>query len=265
LRNFAKFCEISQNLWNNFAENSRNFAKHFSISRNFVVLLVSRKKFREISSNTYFGKWFRQNFEKFRELFLYFAIFCRVISFAKEILRNFVIYLFREMILPKFREFSRNTFWISQNFIVLIVSRKKSREISSNTYFTKWFAEILLNFAKYLSYFAKYRRKTSFLKRNFASYCEILLHKILRNFAKLIQKFREIFFRETFVASLPVSHQHLSKWVEIEKTLHKYPLHLFNTYTEGLSDYCIRGGLIDWYLFIKEPYQLPVFYQSPNF
>jgi len=48
-----------------------------------------------------------RNFAKY---FLYFAKFRRVLSFAKGISRNFVKYLFREMISPKFREISRNTF-----------------------------------------------------------------------------------------------------------------------------------------------------------
>jgi len=43
-----------------------------SISRDIIVLLVSRKKFRAILSNTYFAKWFCRNFAKFRETLFVF-------------------------------------------------------------------------------------------------------------------------------------------------------------------------------------------------
>jgi len=61
-----KFREISRN---DFAENSRDT---FNIWQNFVVLLVSRKKFREILSNNYFAKWFCPNFAEFCETLLVF-------------------------------------------------------------------------------------------------------------------------------------------------------------------------------------------------
>jgi len=160
---------LSNTNWqNDFAKISRNITKHFS------------------------------NFTKH---FSYFAKFCSIISFAKDISRNFVKYLFREIILMKFREISRITFRISRNFVLFLVSRKKFREISSNIYFAKWFCR---NFAKYFAYFAKFRRKTSFAKRYFAKFCFPKSREILRvyfiNFAKLrnenFAKFRETKFRE---------------------------------------------------------------------
>jgi len=75
--------------------------KTFCISRNFVVLLVLQKKFRQkLISRNDFAKIART----FAKHFLYFARFRRVISFAKKISRIFVKYLFREMILLKFRK-----------------------------------------------------------------------------------------------------------------------------------------------------------------
>jgi len=74
-RNFARFCETIL-----------YFAK-------FRQILISRNDFAENSRN-------------FANHFLYFAKFRFVISFAKEISRTFVIYLFRKMILLKCHEIS---------------------------------------------------------------------------------------------------------------------------------------------------------------
>jgi len=125
----------------------------------------------------FFRKIFYRNFAKH---FSYFAKFCRRITLANEISRNFV------------------------RFLVL---RKKFHEISSKTYFAKWFC---WNFAKYFSYFAKFRRITSFAKWNFSKFLPIFLYEISWNFAKFLhkfweitnQKFREISIREIFLATL---------------------------------------------------------------
>jgi len=70
-------------------------------------------------------------------------VFC---DFAKyEIGRNKIL-----ISQNNFVEILRNTFTISQNFVVFLVSQKKFRKISSNTYFADYdFAEISRNFAKH--------------------------------------------------------------------------------------------------------------------
>jgi len=87
-------------LRNDFAEILQNT---FNISQNFFVLLFSQKKFCKFRQILISRNEFKivQNFAK---PFLYFAKFCHVIGFAKEILRYFVKYLFLKMILPKFRK-----------------------------------------------------------------------------------------------------------------------------------------------------------------
>ena len=107
-------------------------------------------------------------------------------SFAKEILQNFVKYLFCEMILPKFREtlFVFRKISSCYQFCERNFAKFCQILISPND-----FAEISHNFAKYFSYFTKFCRKTSFAKQNFAKLREILLYEILQNLAKLFQKF----------------------------------------------------------------------------
>ena len=153
----------------------------FHISRNFLVLLVSQKKFRKISSNTYCAKWFWQNFLK---QFLYFGKFCRVFSFGKEMSQNFVKYLFCEKILRKYREILRNTFCISRNFVVFLVVRQKFREISSN--FAKWFCRNIAKFRNNFFYFAKFcfTKSREILRNYFKKFHQITKWKISQNFAK---------------------------------------------------------------------------------
>ena len=127
---------------------------------------------------------------KFRETLLVFPKFRRVNSFAKEISRNFVSYLFCEMIQPKSREISRNSFCIPRNFVALLVSRKK-----------------IPNFVKYKfreMIFPKFR-ETLFVFREISS-CYQFREKNSRNFVKyliremIFPKFREI-SRNTFCIS----------------------------------------------------------------
>jgi len=196
----------------NVCEISRN---SFRISRKFVVQLVSRNffciilfkylfgkmilpkfskilqntfVFREISSYNQFREWrfakfcqilFMQNnfakiFQDFARVFSYFATFRRITSFENEILRDFIKY---------------------------IVLRKKFREISSYTFLQNDFAEMLRNFAKSFSYFAKFHRTVSFAKQNFAKFCTFCLRKfyviIKKNSARLWSKnFAKFCFRK---------------------------------------------------------------------
>jgi len=117
----------------------RNFAK-------FYQILNPQNDFAEI----------RQDSAK---RYFYFAKFCRIITFANEILQNFVKYL---------------------------VLRKKFRKILSNTYFTKWFCR---NFSKYFSYFAKFHRMISLAKRNFEKFSKFCFTKFWNFFSKISRNY----------------------------------------------------------------------------
>jgi len=167
-------------------------------------------------AKTYFAKWFRRNFAKFCETLW---VFCEILSWYRQILisrndfaeisqntfcisRNFVVLLVlrnncREILqklisLNDFAEILRNTLSISRNFVVLLVLQKKFCEISSNTYFEKWFC---WNFAKV----HKISQNIFLVTRNFVAklvsrneisqnFGESLLHEISRNYLKNFEK-----------------------------------------------------------------------------
>jgi len=185
---------------------SCDFAK-YEIGRNKILILrndlaeiSSCFSFaKEISSKTYFAKWFRRNFA---EHFLYFAKFRCVISFAKEISVNFVKYLLHLMILPKFREILFEFREISLcSFCERNFAKFRQIFISRND-----FAEISRNFANYFSYFAKLVAKLvsrNEISRNLASRNFAKFRKIISKISQITKwRFREISFREAFVATL---------------------------------------------------------------
>ena len=114
-----KFCQILI-LRNDFDKISRNT---FCVLQNFVVFLVSRKNLGEVFQILNSHKAFAEISRNFAKHFLYFAKFCLVMSFAKEILPNFVKYLFCDIILPKFCKIFQNIFLISRNFVAKLVLR----------------------------------------------------------------------------------------------------------------------------------------------
>jgi len=103
------------------------------------------------------------------------AKFRRDFSFAKEISRNLVKYLFQEMILPKFPEISRNTFCVLRNFVVLLDLQKKFAKFRQIFILQNDFAEISQNFAKCFSYFANKKGLAVFLSPPGMSLTELSL------------------------------------------------------------------------------------------
>jgi len=93
--------------------------------------------------------------------------------------------------------------------------QKKCREISSNTYFAKWFYWNVAKYQKILFYIS-WNFVVYLVSRNeICQILQILLHEISRNFSKNFAKlrnknfakYRVISFREIFVATLVSAHK----------------------------------------------------------